>query len=165
LDAAAELKRMGRDDIALVFVGEGKVKPHLQDRARKEQLSNCHFYDPIPKKSLAYVIASSDVGMMVLANIPAFYYGTSPNKFFDYISSGIPVLNNYPGWLADMIREKELGIVVPPNDPHAFAESMIELLSDDNRRRRLGCNARLFAEENFSRGRLAEEFDLFLESI
>ena len=53
---------------------------------------------------------------------PAFYYGTSPNKFFDYISSGLAVLNNYPGWLADMIQENKLGIVVPPKDANAFAE-------------------------------------------
>jgi hypothetical protein len=33
-------------------------------------------------------MASADVGMQILANVPAFYYGTSPNKFFDYISAG-----------------------------------------------------------------------------
>ena len=54
----------------------------------------------MPKTELNKLVASADVGLMVLANVPAFYYGTSPNKFFDYISSGLPVLNNYPGWLA-----------------------------------------------------------------
>ena len=92
LDAAAVLKDMGRDDIVLVFVGDGKVKPHLMERARKEQLDNCKFYAPMPKTELNKLVASADVGLMVLANVPAFYYGTSPNKFFDYISSGLPVL-------------------------------------------------------------------------
>ena len=121
LDAAAVLKDMGRDDFVLVFVGDGKVKPHLMERARKEQLDNCKFYAPMPKTELNKLVASADVGLMVLANVPAFYYGTSPNKFFDYISSGLPVLNNYPGWLADMIKENHLGVVVTPNDANSFA--------------------------------------------
>ena len=49
---------------------------------------------------------------MVLEDIPAFYRGTSPNKFFDYLACGLPVVNNYPGWLADLIRDHQLGIAV-----------------------------------------------------
>src|SRR5207248_1302021 len=66
-------------------------------------------------------------GLMILRNIPAFYYGTSPNKFFDYLASGLPVLVNYPGWMADMITAQGAGVVVPPNDPMAFAEAVIGL--------------------------------------
>jgi glycosyltransferase involved in cell wall biosynthesis len=165
LDAAIELKRMGRDDILLVFVGEGKEKQRLLDRANQESLNNCRFYDRMPKRKLTQVIASADVGMMVLANVPAFYYGTSPNKFFDYISSGIPVLNNYPGWLADMIEENKLGIVVSPDNPEAFAEGLILLADNDDYRRKLGANARIFAEGNFSRKKLATEFVAFLEDV
>lgn len=165
LDAAAVLKDMGRDDIVLVFVGDGKVKPHLMERARKEQLDNCKFYAPMPKTELNKLVASADVGLMVLANVPAFYYGTSPNKFFDYISSGLPVLNNYPGWLADMIKENHLGVVVTPNDAKAFAVGLISLLDNEDYRVSCGKNARCFAESHFSRAQLGNEFVSFLESV
>ena len=102
---------------------------------------------------------------MVLANVPAFYYGTSPNKFFDYISSGLAVLNNYPGWLADMIEENELGVVVPPNNAKAFADGLIKLVDNDNYRMNAGQNARRFAEANFSRKSLADKFVSFLEEV
>lgn len=55
-------------------------------------------------------------------------------NFFDYISSGLAVLNNYPGWLADMIEENELGVVVPPNNAKAFADGLIKLVDNDNYR-------------------------------
>ena len=61
---------------------------------------------------------------MILANVPAFYFGTSPNKFCDYIASGLPVVINYPGWLAQIIRENECGIYVPPEDPEKFADAL-----------------------------------------
>jgi glycosyltransferase involved in cell wall biosynthesis len=102
---------------------------------------------------------------MVLSNIPAFYYGTSPNKFFDYISSGLPVLNNYPGWLADMIQDNHLGTVVPPDDPVAFANGLIDLVDNDTKRAQAGINARKFAEENFSRENLSNEFVTCLENV
>ena len=165
LDAARVLKDKGRDDIILAFIGDGKMKPHLVERTEKEELDNCRFYDPIPKKQLNKVVASADVGLMVLANVPAFYYGTSPNKFFDYISSGLPVLNNYPGWLADMITENKLGIVVKPDDPEDFANGLINLLDDESKRKQYGLNARQFAEHNFSRELLAEQFVDFLETV
>ena len=165
LDAAAVLKAKQRTDIVLAFIGDGKMKPHLMERARKEQLDNCRFYNPMPKKELNKVVASADLGLMVLADVPAFYYGTSPNKFFDYISSGLAVLNNYPGWLADMIQENKLGIVVPPKDANAFAEGLISLLDDDTYRTGCGQRARAFAEANFSRKSLADKFVSFLEEV
>ena len=109
-----------------LFIGDGKMKPHLMKRAQMEQLDNCRFYDPMPKKELNKIVASADLGLMVLSDVPAFYYGTSPNKFFDYISSGLAVLNNYPGWLADMIQENKLGLVVAPNNANAFCRRLDE---------------------------------------
>ena len=88
------------------------MKDHLIERKEKEGIDNCIFLNPVPKATLSEIIDTADIGLMILANIPAFYYGTSPNKFFDYISAGLPVLNNYPGWLAEMITEHQCGIVV-----------------------------------------------------
>ncbi len=105
-----------------------------------------------------------DVGLMVLANVPAFYYGTSPNKFFDYISTGLPVVNNYPGWLSDMIEEHHCGIAVPPEAPEAFAEALIKLADSPELRVDMGKNARALAESKFDRVMLAEQFVGFLES-
>jgi len=165
LDAAGELKKMGRDDIALAFIGEGKVKKHLIERSEKEGLTNCRFFNQMSKNDLAKITASADIGLMVLHNVHAFYYGTSPNKFFDYIAAGLPVLNNYPGWLADMIGENRFGIVVPPGDPAVFAGALIELADNKEYRKQAGINARKFAKEHFARETLAKQFVSFLEEI
>ncbi len=102
---------------------------------------------------------------MILANVPAFYYGTSPNKFFDYISSGLPIVNNYPGWLADMIRQHQCGLAVPPEDPQAFAEALVYLADHPAELAEMGKNARTLAETAFSRELLAGKAVTFLESV
>lgn len=163
LDAAAELKRRGRSDIKLVLIGDGKLKPALQERARREGLDNVVFQTPVNKTRLAGLMAATDIGMQILANVPAFYYGTSPNKFFDYLAAGLPVLNNYPGWLAEMITEQDCGFAVPPDDPVAFAEALIRAADHRDRLKPMGARARALALADFDRRRLSECFVGWLE--
>ncbi|WP_372948081.1 glycosyltransferase family 4 protein [Mariniphaga sp.] len=165
LDAASELKNRKRTDIVFVFIGDGKMKPALMERAEKEGLANCRFFDSVPKTELNKIVSSADIGLMILANVPAFYYGTSPNKFFDYLSSGLPVLNNYPGWLADLIRENHCGVVTEPDDAKSFAEGLIFLADNPEQRKKFGLNARKLAENSFTRNDLANKFVDFIESV
>lgn len=163
LDMATVLKNKNRDDIKIVFVGEGKMKAHLKERAQNEKLDNCLFLNRMPKKQLNEVMARADVGLMVLANVPAFYYGTSPNKFFDYIASGLPIVNNYPGWLADMINENHCGIAVEPEKPELFADALIQMADRPDLRKEFGENGRVLAEREFARDLLGTKFVNFLE--
>jgi glycosyltransferase involved in cell wall biosynthesis len=158
LDAAVELKRRGRDDIKLLLIGQGKYKPGLQARAEREGLSNVVFHDPVNKARLAGLMAATDVGMQVLANVPAFYYGTSPNKFFDYIAAGLPVLNNYPGWLAGMIEEHQCGFAVPPDNPAAFADALEKAAADRPALQAMGQRGLALARAHFARQALADKW-------
>ena len=165
LDAAKVVKDMGRKDIKFAFIGKGGVKDHLMERVKNEGIDNCLFFAPIPKLQLAKVVASATVGMMVLKNVPAFYYGTSPNKFFDYIASGLPILNNYPGWLAGMISENKMGEVVEPDSAKAFAEALVRMVDNPAAREEYSKNARAFAEREFDREKLGNRFVNFFEKV
>lgn len=158
LDVARELRRRGDVRIKLVFIGDGKEKDRLQAAAAAAGLDNCRFYAPVPKQELGAITASLDCGLMVLKDVPAFYDGTSPNKFFDYAAAGIPILNNYPGWLAGLITETGAGVVVPPGDPVAFADALQALAADPARCRRAGAAARSLAEQRFARADLSARF-------
>ena len=155
LDAASVLKKRGRSDIKLLLIGGGKIKPALQARAEREGLNNVVFHNPVRKADLAGLMKAADIGMQVLANVPAFYYGTSPNKFFDYIAAGLPVLNNYPGWLAEMIEREQCGFAVRPADPGAFADALEEAADEREKLPQMGRKARELAQREFDREQLA----------
>ncbi|WP_152266628.1 glycosyltransferase family 4 protein [Agriterribacter humi] len=165
LDMAKVLIEKEINHIKILFVGKGKQKPHLINRTSNEKINNCIFLDKVSKYELNRIMSRADIGLMVLKNIPAFYYGTSPNKFFDYISASLPIVNNYPGWLADMITEYKCGVVVPPDNPHAFADAVIELANDSKSRIQMGINSRAIAERKFSRKDLAAKFVTLLEEV
>ena len=165
LDAAKILIQNGEIDIEIQFIGDGVLKPKLIKRVEVENIKNCKFIDPMPKNDLfTYLQKEANVGLMILDNIPAFYYGTSPNKFFDYISLGLPVLNNYPGWLAELIIKNNCGIVIPPNDPVAFSDSLIKLKEDPKTTMEMGKNSITLAKDSFNRDKLSSQFVNFLES-
>ena len=163
MDAAEELKNRRRNDIKIILIGQGKTKEELIQRSRKLRLDNVIFLDPVEKEKLAGLMSESDIGLQVLANVPAFYYGTSPNKFFDYISAGLPVLNNYPGWLAELILEHDCGFVVQADDPCAFADSLELAAADKVSLKAKGVNARNLASRHFDRKSLASAWIDVLE--
>jgi len=164
LDAAAVLMRRGERRVRFLFVGDGNRKDALVARAIRERLDNCEFRPPVPKTELAALTASLGCGLMTLRNVPAFYNGTSPNKFFDYIAAGVPVLNNYPGWLAGIVRESGCGVVVPPDNPEAFADALTALAASPDNNAAMRRAARALAERSFARQKLAAEFCDFLEA-
>lgn len=164
LDVAKVLKYRQRQDIKLVLIGTGKLKPALIERAHKESLKNVIFLDPVDKVKLSKLMRGANLGLQILDDIPAFYYGTSPNKFFDYIASGLPVLNNYPGWLADLIKQNECGYVTEPGNSESFADLLERAASDRAELARMSENSLRLAKEQFDRRELSRKFVTWLES-
>ena len=165
LSAAAVLKQRKRADIKILLLGQGREKPQLMARAKAESLDNVIFQTPIQKSKLAGLLASTDIGIQCLANVPAFYYGTSPNKFFDYIAAGLPVLNNYPGWIADLISKHNCGFAVPPDNATAMADALELAASDRKGLKEKGQQARILAKTQFNRADLAEKWVNILEIV
>jgi len=165
LDAAAVLKARNQErGIKLVLIGDGREKADLIRRANREGLNSVLFLNPVNKLTLSGYVRAADLGLQILANVPAFYYGTSPNKFFDYLATGLPVLCNYPGWVSDLIQEYQCGFVSRPADPEDFANQLIRAREMKAQLPRLGQNALRLAQEQFDRKKLAARWVDWLEA-
>jgi len=163
LDVAAELIERGREDIKFVLIGEGKLKQKLKQDAFERGLSNVIFHDSVSKRKLVGLMKRADAGLQILANVPAFYYGTSPNKFFDYLSSGLPVITNYPGWVADLIEEYKCGYAVPPENAELFADALENAANNRTALKKMGTAASQLAKKSFARDKLSDQFANWLE--
>ena len=156
LDGVNILKHRNIDGFKIVLIGNGKLKANLMHRASIDKLNDyIIFLDPVPKEKLIGLLNSTDVGLQILSNIPAFYYGTSPNKFFDYISASLPVLTNYPGWIAELIQKNNCGFACDPGDPNKFADEVVNILNNKGALREMGKNAHTLAYNEFSRDKLS----------
>ncbi len=151
LDTGKELIKQKQANIKFLFIGDGIRKKQLQERVIKEKIKNCIFLPFLSKNKLAYILKNfANVGLMNLDNIEAFYEGTSPNKFFDYLSFEIPIICNYPGWISKIILENKCGFVVQPNDPESYAKALLELFNDKKLAEEYGNNSLKLAKSHFS---------------
>lgn len=158
LNVALELQVKTIDNIKFILIGNGKLKSSLMHKSKLMGLENMYFMDSVNKSDLSNLLQTCDLGLQLLANIPAFYDGTSPNKFFDYIASGMPVLCNYPGWVSELINENECGISVLPDDPIDFAQKLIYLNNNRNLLPEMSNKALNLAKKSFDRNILAKKW-------
>lgn len=164
LDAAAELKKRNVKDVVLVLHGHGKERAALEERKEKEQLDNVIFSKPIADKTkIAEIAAALDVCMTIYKNLPILYT-CSPNKMFDSLAAGKPVLVNMPGWLSDTITQNNCGVAVKPDDVADFVDKILFLRDNEGLREEMGKNSRKLAEKEFSRDLLAVKLETILKN-
>ena len=160
LDAATLLK--DNPAIRIVLLGDGKEKPRLETRAAEMELSNVLFLPPIPKAEMPEALAASDACLAILKPIE-LYKTTYPNKVFDYMAAGKPVILAMDGVVRKVVEDAQAGIPVKPGDPAALANAITDLASNPAKCRKMGKNGRLAIENQFSRIELAEKFTALLE--
>ncbi len=160
--AAAELKARGRDDIAFLIAGDGKSLPRIREHKERECLDNLVLAGPMPKHSVPSVTRTADVLMTLFADVPILATN-SPNKFFDGLATGRPMIVNSPGWTRELVEEHDAGVYVPAGDGVALADAVERLADDPDMRARMAANARRLAEERFGRDLLADQFATVLK--
>lgn len=116
LAAAAELP-----EIDFVLVGDGAVKAARAEDARCRGLTNVQFRNAVPKSELAELLAACDVGIHAVSPLTVFDHGMSPNKLFDYMAAGLPVVSNARQGLKTVLRDGECGHV---GGPESLAEGL-----------------------------------------
>jgi glycosyltransferase involved in cell wall biosynthesis len=163
LDAAAELQRRKRDDIVIILHGEGGEKESLKKRAKAEGLDNVIFSDSVPNKTdVADIVAGCDICMTIYRATKEVTW--SPNKMFDAMAAGRPVLINVGEWLGQTVEENDCGKAVAAKDPNELADALIDLADDPAKRARQGANSRKTAEQYFDRKILAEKVQQVLSN-
>jgi glycosyltransferase involved in cell wall biosynthesis len=161
LDAAREVAEKA-PEIRFLLVGDGPTKEQLARRVASEALSNVVFHGPVPKDEIRHLLAAVDVGLHVLADVPLFRYGVSPNKLFDYMAAGRPVLTNVPGEVGGLVTEADAGLAVAPHDIAAGALRLAE--ADHGQLQAWGRNGRTFMQQERSRTALAAQLQSVLDS-
>jgi len=162
LNAAACLKRGGRDEFAFVLIGDGKERRDLEERAREEGLDNVHFFGLQPKVEVARWVRCASCMVIPTLEIP-FLDTCSPNKLFDAFAAGVPVIQNTQGWIKDLLEREKCGLTVAPGDAQAWANAIVRLAEDEALRAKMGGDAKKVALELFDRDKLAEKMRAILK--
>jgi glycosyltransferase involved in cell wall biosynthesis len=96
------------------------------------------------------VVASADVCLAILQNIPMFRT-TYPNKVFDYMAAGRATVLVIDGVIREVIEASNGGVFVTPGDDALLAQTILELSQDPQRVAQLARNAREYLVKNLDR--------------
>jgi len=152
--AAQELLQRGRDDIVFLICGDGKLKPELEERVK--DLPNVRLADRVPKAEVPRYTRTADALMVLFADQPILATN-SPNKLFDGLATGRPMIVNSDGWTRQILEDNRAGAYFPARDGAALADLIVGLADDPGARAKMGANARSLAEHQFARDILAQQ--------
>jgi colanic acid biosynthesis glycosyl transferase WcaI len=138
-------------DIAIVFVGEGAAKSELQNMVKEMRLQNVHFFPLQPREDVPLVFGLADVSLVSLRREIAME--SVPSKTYSIMASGRAVLATVSEdtEIANLIRQTECGLVVPPEDPNALASAILELYHNAPLREVMAQKGRDYVVEHFCR--------------
>jgi glycosyltransferase involved in cell wall biosynthesis len=162
LRAADRLRDHSR--IRFVFFGDGKERVRIEAEARKMGLENVIFAGVSPKKQMPLVVASADLCLAILQDVPMFRT-TYPNKVFDYMSAARPTVLVIDGVIREVIEASNGGVFVQPGNDALLAKTILELSNDPQRLKQMGENGRAYLVQHLNRRDKMEETLRFLLTL
>ena len=164
IEAASKLQHL--PEIVFVIVGEESALGNLQEFCNVHNAKNVLLLPFEPRERLPEMLAAADVGLVVQKrDVTAF---NLPSKIPVLLASGRAIVASVPdtGTAKVAIINSGGGIVIPPEDVQAMADTVLELYHDRPRVEALGQQGRQFAEEFFSFEQALNQYEaLFAEVI
>lgn len=161
IEAAGRLRE--HTGIAFLLVGGGKEKSALQAIVNAKKANNIVFIDPIPKVEIQAMLSRFDACYIGLTKDPLFRFGVSPNKLFDYLYSGKPIIYGIESGDYKPVFEANAGIQIPAEDAQQLADAVLKLYRmSAEERATMGANGRKVAIEQYEYGRLASSLAVCL---
>lgn len=163
-NAAKTLRDRGRTDIKIVLIGEGQQREELERLAADEQLANFLRLGLMPKNQLVAYVQNALVSLVPLKGTPVLDT-SSPNKFFESLAAGVPVIQNTQGWMKDFLFEHQVGFTLDPNDPEQLADRLIWMKDNPQQVSEMGIKGQEVAKTFFDKDYLASKMLRILEDV
>lgn len=161
--AGEELKRRGRSDIKIKILGDGPLKPELEQLAKDVHADNVEFLGYTPYDLMAAYLTESDV----LVNS---FVKKAPQsivtKIGDYLAAGKAMINTCMSpEFRGKVKKDGFGFNIMPEDPEILANAIEKLYTHEDRRLEMGRRARQIAEEQFDRPKSYRKIEELIRAL
>lgn len=156
IETAKLCQQQGLKDVRFIFMGDGATQPILKKKTEEYGLTNVKFLGNHKMSMVSEVVNLSDLSMTSFKNLPILATN-SPNKLFDSLSAGKPIVVNSAGWTKDLVEKEDCGFFVDPDNPQDFVDK-IKLYKDNTPLlEKWGKNARKLSETTFDKAILSSK--------
>ena len=150
IDAAKIMWDRGDRSVCFVMMGGGAMKPLLKKQVKECGIGNVLFLDYHPMAVVAEVLNLCDLTIVSFLNLPILQTN-SPNKLFDSLSAGKPIVVNSSGWTKDIVEQGNCGFYVDPEKPEEMAMKILAIKDNSEQLKCWGENARRLSMEIYDK--------------
>jgi len=164
LQAATKLKRMHRDDIVFMIVGDGATKAELEVQAEEVGLNNIIFTGRLPKTQIPSVLSITNACFIHLKKTDLFKT-VMPSKIFEAAGMARPIIIGVEGFAESIIKQANAGIAIEPENDQQLVEAVIKLADDSTLQEQYGSSGLDFIVCHFNRDDLANDYLAILSKV
>lgn len=151
-------------DVTLVLCGPFESKAFGEELRSTAGWRHVDYRGVVARNEVGAIMAGSEIGILVLLPSPN-HVNSQPNKMFEYMASGLPLLaSDFPLW-RQMIEEARCGVCVDPSSPAEIAGGIAGLLSDKDMCRAKGRAGKKAIAERFNWPHEAEKLIRLYEEM
>ncbi|KRM21194.1 glycosyltransferase family 4 protein [Latilactobacillus graminis] len=161
IEAAKILQKKGQQQIVIIIGGDGKVRASLQQACQSAGLTNVLLTGYIKRKNVPTMTSIANITMTSFKNLPVLATN-SPNKFFDALAAGKPIIVNANGWTKEIVEKNQIGYYVRPTHPEDLALLLVTLQNKKQALRALAPKIRAIAQQNYSAEHLTDQVETIL---
>jgi colanic acid biosynthesis glycosyl transferase WcaI len=149
---AAERSRQ-RPDLHYLFVGDGAMRPQLEEQARVRHLGNVQILPLLPADEFQQMLAATDIALITQQRIVSNI--VFPSKTVTLLCAGCPVIAavNSESEVARAVQNSQAGVVVEPENAEALFAAIDRLSSSPETLARMSQQARQYANETWDERR------------
>lgn len=163
IEAAKICAERKADDINFLFMGTGATEPIIRKMVSDYDLSNVKFLGKHKMSIVIEIVNCCDASITTFRNLPILKTN-SPNKLFDSLSAGKPIIVNSAGWTKDMVEQENCGFYVDVEHPEQLAEKLIEVKDNTQLLAEWGRNARRLSVEKYDKEKLSAQVADIIEN-
>ena len=160
-------RRMQNETVDFILCGDGDYG----DKIREETafLSNVFLPGYLSHEEAYFLAKHCHCGIVFSSNESLVQFTrvtpTIPNKVFFHFMCGLPLLNGIPGKLATIVRQYRIGLNFHGNDLQQLQKLLLLLRNDDNLRRAMAKQSRLFFEKHANPEKVYTEYAQFVKGF
>lgn len=161
--AAERLVR--EEEIVIAFAGGGSRRRWAEEQAHSRELMNVRFVSYQSRERLRFSLAAGDIHLVTLRS--GFEGLLVPSKFVAALAAGRPIIFVGPGdgEIPDALQKGDCGIVIEPGDPDRLVDAVLTLRKEVRLRERMGRNARILFEREYTRRAVTARFAGLLNRV
>ncbi|MEX2485548.1 MAG: glycosyltransferase family 4 protein [Brumimicrobium sp.] len=140
-------------DAELIVAGSGSALDEAKRYVEKENLTGVEFSGYVRGNDLKKTFKSSDVYLL-----PTYGEGM-PTSVLEAMAFGLPVISRPVGGMVDFFENGKMGYLIDSYNQGDFAEKVIEILSDEEKLRKMGRYNYEYAKEHFYASYVAKQLE------